>query len=646
MNLIIVKFPAITICLAFALGIFLSTYVIKIDVLSSYLISSSVLLLIIAIEYFIEGKNNAKTFLIIFSVIIVSLLINSSRVNLSSIKDYSKLNVEVEIKKLFGENSKFQNCIVEDVSNYKNYLARISRNDSSEFSIGTRLYINSELTQINKLEIPNNFNFKKYLHRKGVDNSIEIKNYVRLNDEKKISQKIEDKIKMSQLSLSSKGFMNALILGRKDGIPDETIDSFSDSGIMHLLALSGLHIGILTLILTFILKPLKFLQRGKLIRSLVVVALLWYYTYITGFSSSIVRATIMFSVIVIGHGMRRQVNIYNSLSIAALVLLIIDPNYLFDVGFQLSFTAVIGIVWIFPLLNKVWKPKNKIANYFWSLLLVSIAAQIATFPITLFYFHKFSGLFFVANIFEIPLITILLAFSYFLLMLLLLGYEYSIVNYIYDKTVILIEFVSMKISTLENLVFEDIFIDEVTVVLSFMLIISLVSIYQFKNIKYLYVVLITVIFIQISIVIDNYNKVSIQKIMIAKGEVIIQYGEKYNTNRSEQNKIFSNYILAEGLVMSNDSLKDIFHFNNNYYWKVIRAFDINPIHENHFLIIDNNTKSNPEIMVSTKTLGVLYSGYSNSNIKNRWEYFCNKINLDFYNTNDSLFVDEYKSNSN
>ena len=638
MNFIIVQFPIILVSLAYSAGIFISNYSSGIKEVTSLFVSFCFLIVLIVLEKYLKRKDAFKTYFILSSIVVLSFLINSLRISPRN-QNYGSLKSEIIITKLFNSNEKYQNCIAKDISNSRKYLAVIPVADSKYYKVGTKLFVEAETEKLDGLSIPNNFNFTEYLNKKDVHTRMLIHNYTETTDKLKVSSKIEDKIDESSLGNSSKGLIKALVLGRKDGIPDRLMDSFSDSGIMHLLALSGLHIGILTVILTFLLRPLKLIKRGKLIRSFVVVGLLWYYAYITGFSSSIIRATIMFSIIVIGHGMRREVNIYNSLAIAALVLLIINPNYLFDVGFQLSFSAVIGIVWIFPMLNKLWRPRSKVVRYVWSLLIVSIAAQIATFPFTVFYFHKFSGLFFVANIIEIPLITILLAFSYLIIVLLMFGFEYNLLVYIYDKTVNVIEWVSLEISRIESMIFDDIFIDKLTVVILFILIISTIILFQTKKNKYLFVGLMAIVSLQISVIYQTVKTSNKQVLMIAKNEILLQNSNEYSTNKEEGAKLFSNYTKAKKLKLTAPILDDIFSFDNNYYWRIGENIESNPIQEQHSIIVDKQSKSNPEKIVNNNSVGVIYSGYKNSRDKTRWDYFCERNNIAFYDVNEKLFVD-------
>ncbi|MCK5906615.1 MAG: ComEC/Rec2 family competence protein, partial [Flavobacteriales bacterium] len=302
MNFIIVQFPIILVSLAYSAGIFISNYSSGIKEVTSLFVSFCFLIVLIVLEKYLKRKDAFKTYFILSSIVVLSFLINSLRISPRN-QNYGSLKSEIIITKLFNSNEKYQNCIAKDVSNSRKYLAVIPVADSKYYKVGTKLFVEAETEKLDGLSIPNNFNFTEYLKKKDVHTRMLIHNYTETTDKLTVSRKIEDKVDESSLEDNSKGLMKALVLGRKDGVPDKLMDSFSDSGIMHLLALSGLHIGILTVILTFLLRPLKLFKRGKLIRSLVVVVLLWYYAYITGFSSSIIRATIMFSIIVIGHGM-------------------------------------------------------------------------------------------------------------------------------------------------------------------------------------------------------------------------------------------------------------------------------------------------------------------------------------------------------
>jgi competence protein ComEC len=202
--------------------------------------------------------------------------------------------------------------------------------------------------------------------------------------------------------------LSALTLGYKQDLDPETKRIFSAAGAMHVLAVSGLHVGIIFMVYSFLF---GFLRKRKTSRFIFIVAgvlLLWIYAGLTGFSPSVMRASTMFTIVIIGTNLNRRANIYNSLAASALILLLVNPNYLFELGFQLSYSAVFGIVFLQPKLEKLWFVKNKILKFIWSLFCVSLAAQITTFPLTVFYFNQFPTFFWLSNIIIIPAVTLLI----------------------------------------------------------------------------------------------------------------------------------------------------------------------------------------------------------------------------------------------
>jgi len=177
---------------------------------------------------------------------------------------------------------------------------------------------------------------------------------------------------------------------------------------MHVLSVSGLHVALLFMILGFLLGFLKRNKIGKIIFPVIMIAFLWIYAFISGFSPPVQRATVMFTFVIIGNEMRRPVNIYNSLTASALLLILLDPNVIFDVGFQLSYLAIFGIVLIQPALFNMIELKNKLLKWLWALFTVSIAAQMITFPLGIFYFNQFPNFFWLSNFIVVPVTTLIM----------------------------------------------------------------------------------------------------------------------------------------------------------------------------------------------------------------------------------------------
>lgn len=195
----------------------------------------------------------------------------------------------------------------------------------------------------------------------------------------------------------------ALIMGQSDMLDNETLQAYSGTGVMHILSVSGLHVGVIFIIISFLLGFMK--QKGwqLYLKTAIILFTIWVYALLTGMSPSVMRSAVMFTFISLGNASNRYVHIINSLAVSALVLLLFDPLMINNVGFQLSYIAILGIVFINKPIADLWNPKNRIAEYVWGLIAVSIAAQVATAPLAMLYFHQFPAYFIPANLVAIPL---------------------------------------------------------------------------------------------------------------------------------------------------------------------------------------------------------------------------------------------------
>ena len=212
--------------------------------------------------------------------------------------------------------------------------------------------------------------------------------------------------------------LSALTIGDKTELSDSVRESYSVVGASHILALSGLHIGLLYTMLFFILKPIA--RRGNIgraIRSVLLLILLWAFAFFTGLSPSVVRSVSMFSILAMADMVGRQPLSLNTLAAAAWLMLFCNPAWLFDVGFQLSFLAVASILLIQKPIYHLITVKGRIGKYIWGLMSVSVAAQIGTAPLVMFYFSRFSVHFLLTNLVVIPFITIILYAAVIMLLL-------------------------------------------------------------------------------------------------------------------------------------------------------------------------------------------------------------------------------------
>lgn len=202
--------------------------------------------------------------------------------------------------------------------------------------------------------------------------------------------------------------LKALTTGDKRGIDEGLRSSFATSGLMHVLAVSGLHVGIIYMILGWLAAPLLLLRRGKALRTLSVLAALWLYALFTGMSPSVTRATLMFSFLLVGESAGRRYASENALFASAFFLAISDPNIVYEVGFQLSYLAVFGIFKLYRPISSLVATGRWLPDKAWELCALSLAAQIATTPISLYYFHQFPTYFIFGNLLIVPLVGLVI----------------------------------------------------------------------------------------------------------------------------------------------------------------------------------------------------------------------------------------------
>ncbi len=194
----------------------------------------------------------------------------------------------------------------------------------------------------------------------------------------------------------------ALLIGYREDLDRALVQAYSNTGVVHIIAISGLHLAMVYWLLTHLVNGLPLIKRQKGIKAVVILTGLWLFALLTGGSASVLRSAVMFTGIVVGEGMGRKTSIYNSLAASALLLLVYDPFLLWDVGFQLSYLAVLGIVLFQYRLYCLVYIKWRWPGYLWKMATVSLSAQVLTFPVCLYYFHQLPLLFLFANLIAVP----------------------------------------------------------------------------------------------------------------------------------------------------------------------------------------------------------------------------------------------------
>ncbi|MGK0329613.1 MAG: competence protein ComEC, partial [Polaribacter sp.] len=355
-------------------------------------------------------------FFVGISAVFVSNKANYKNYYKSYLTDNNQVTLKVrKVLKSGMYNDKFEADViqVDAVKTRGTILLNIYKDSfSNTLRVDEILYTKAIFTALNPPLNPHQFDYKLYIAKQGIYQQL----FLEKSDYKNVgfdgfsligfSANFRDKIEVAlskyHFQTNELGVINALLLGQRQDISKDLITDYSKAGAIHILAVSGLHVGIILLILSFIFKPVERFKNGKFIKSILIILTLWMFAFIAGLSPSVVRAVTMFTFLAIGNAFQRKKVTEFSLIASVFFLLLVQPLFLFDVGFQLSYLAVFGIVWIQPKLYKIYAPTYQIENKIWQLITVSIAAQIGVLPLSLYYFHQFPGLFMLSNLIIIP----------------------------------------------------------------------------------------------------------------------------------------------------------------------------------------------------------------------------------------------------
>jgi competence protein ComEC len=265
----------------------------------------------------------------------------------------------------------------------------------------------------------------------------------------------------------------ALLAGEREYLDRETRSLFSASGTMHILAISGLHVGILYLVLVWLFPLAGNSRTVKYISFPVILLALWGYAFITGLSPSVTRAALMFSLFLTASLFRRKSNPYNTLAVAAFLMLLASPLLVQEASFQLSFLAVLGIVTFYRPLYHLLATGWWVADRVWALVALSLSAQLTTFPLTLFYFHRFPLLFPVTNLLVIPLVTLFIYGGLLFFLLHAVPFAAGPLSVFLGKTAGLLLQITARAGTLPHAVVEPVWLPPAGVVWCYLMVLGI-----------------------------------------------------------------------------------------------------------------------------------------------------------------------------
>ncbi|MCS6818730.1 MAG: ComEC family competence protein, partial [Chitinophagales bacterium] len=306
---------------------------------------------------------------------------------------------------------KANDSVISATGKILSYLRKDSLANTLQY--GTRLLIPAKFKEIEGPKNPGQFNYRAFMRFKNVYHQVFLQsgNWRKLEGNggniflTHIYALRNDLLKQLAKYIPSReelGVASALLLGYRDLITPDITQAYAASGALHVLCVSGLHVGMVFLVLSRVLFFLDKNNTRRIVKTVIIVLFIWLYACLTGLSPSVLRASAMFSMIALGNVFGKNTSIFNIIGASALILTAFNPFILTEVGFQLSYLAVIGIVYLQPIIARYLSFSSWLPQKIWEITAVSIAAQAATFPLGLYYFHQFPNFFLISNLVVIP----------------------------------------------------------------------------------------------------------------------------------------------------------------------------------------------------------------------------------------------------
>ena len=284
--------------------------------------------------------------------------------------------------------------------------------------LGSRIIFRQPIKEVMNTGNPGSFDYRQYCLFQGITHQVYLdKTSVAVLPEREINPLQQFISNSNQLVIQilkryipgkkENGLAEALLIGYKNDLDKDLVQSYTNTGVVHVIAISGMHLGLIYAILLLLTKPLRRNRKLLFIRLVMILAALWIFTLMAGAQPSILRSAVMFSVLALAEPITRRTSIYNTLTLSAFVLLCINPFWLFDAGFLLSYSAILSIMLFFRSIYRLCAFQNRLIDAVWKICATTIAAQILTTPVSVYFFHQQPILFLLTNIIAVPLSSLI-----------------------------------------------------------------------------------------------------------------------------------------------------------------------------------------------------------------------------------------------
>ena len=672
----VLDFPLAKITFSFVFGILAAYYWLPPIIISVLYLFVGLLLLS---TFYLLSKKNKKlnvpfglsAYYTSFCIGIIALSINTDSFQKSNYTHYKSAfenphYINITLKEKLKDNDYNDRYIgfINSIDN-KYYSGRIIVNVAKDRAknsllVGNTIFVNTVLQYNDPPKNPNQFDYGKYLSNKQIYAQIYISKLdIAINKKIKkdiwfytsrLHTRIIHNLEKAKFNKTEMNVALALILGQKQEISSDIKQDYQYAGVTHVLSVSGLHVGYIMLFIFFILKPIQNTKKGSLIKLTIIIISLAFFAIVSGLSPPVLRSVVMFSFLAIGNHLHRSSNTYHTLLVSILLVLLFEPYFLFDAGFQLSYIALFSILWLQPLLKNIWLPKNKIIKYLWEALTVSFAAQIGTFPICLYYFHQFPVLFFVTNILILPILSFIMIVGILVMLISVFTGCPIIIIQIFEKSIFLLNQIIHYVASFESFVIKNISFNSYYLISFYLFLIVCIIWLKKPSYNKLIIVLVTIIMIQVSFFQSKKEIESEQELIVynAKKKTIIteRIGKDITlftsdalSEKESKNNVLEAYLVANsGVLKSINKIKNILFFNG----REILIIDSSGISENRIkpdiLLLTASPKINLDRVLENLHPKIVIADGSNSySFQKYWKSSCHKKRIPFHSTNEKGF---------
>jgi competence protein ComEC len=665
----VLQFPLARITIGFVLGILVAFYLKPDPTIVFGLLLISLLLLVVS--YFTERNKFVNTFYFGLVIYIVSLFVGattqiihtdhyqkSNYIHKNSFFDKPHVLTLVIREKLKSTSFNDRYITLINQVDGENCSGRMILNVSKDslshpFETGTSLHIKGIIYKNKPPNNPNQFDYSNYLEKKQIyaqlysnQESITIGSEYKKDVwyySSKTRTTIIQNLQKSNFNKTELNVAIALIMGQKQDISPEIIQDYQYAGAIHILSVSGLHIGFILLFISFLLKPIPNTRQGSLIKLTIILASLFSFALIAGMAPSVVRSVTMFSFVAIGYHLRRSVNIYHTVLVSVFLILLFQPSFLFDVGFQLSYIALFFIIWFQPLLASIWHPKTKVFQYIWGILTVSFAAQIGTLPLSIYYFHQFPGLFFITNIAVIPLLSFIMILGVLVMILAAFNYVPFFLSKPLEWSIDILNKIINSIASLEQFIIRDIPFNIYLMASSYLMILTAIIWFKKPSYSKLAIVLLAIMTFQFSYIKNHWDIINQKEWIVfnlkrntmvtaRNGKDVTLYAHDTILKNAKSDHLLNSYLVANFSRLKSQKIINNISF---FYGKKIFILDslgnypqgIKP----DIILITQSPKVNMERILQLLKPKIVVADASNyKSLQDHWKASCEKQKIPFH----------------